>query len=495
MAVGTGMELSINELVQIIQQLNAELSDAQALAEAHKILNMADQGVMSTALAVRGTSEITVINTGSAQQALADYIAAGGTITTGGAAASNAISVGNVTALEAGGKISAGGILSLSLPTVAAAVAPVLGVAVGVGLYESNPELWTKISQTLLPFCWEDTDVIPAVVDKDGQVYLDEKIFDSMKQLIEDEEIGKEEYSASNPTLPNGKKLNGTIIKTSTAIGKLALQNGKYSLYPGAQFNGRWTDKNRPKGAVLNFLGNVYGVYDIFYRVTESGNISLCTVSKESPGTQLGNVFMYTDNNGVAGGSSSSGFYTITYAGKTAYYNILPAAGDVSTHLAPAIQKDVGKKEDIAWYVAYGEFIKEGIFPEGTSKWGGQVPSDYTQNSINVIKNAKGESTTYCPVTLPTVAKPGVSNNPDVLPNPQAPTPLPELEKYIPTIVQPSQYPSTILRPEEETRTAPLPTPLLPSLIIDTATNPSLKYDPPKAPPITGVEDVIPPPE
>lgn len=496
MAVGTGVEVSITELVQIIQQLNAELSDAQALAEAHNILNMADQGVMSTALAVRGTSEISVINTGSAQQALADYIAAGGTITTGGAASASTISVGNVTALEAGGKISAGGILSLSLPTVAAAIAPVLGVAVGVGLYESNPELWTKISQTLLPFCWKDTDVIPAVVDKDGQVYLDEKIFDSMKQLIEDEGIGKEGYSASNPTLPNGKKLNGPIIKTSTAIGKVTAQNGKYSLYPGAQFNGRWTDKNnnnRPVGAVLSFLENVYGVYDIFYMMTEYGKINLYTVSKESPGTQLSNIYMYTDNYRQSGGESSSRFYSITYGGKTAYYNIHTAEGDLSTHLAPAIQKDVGRKEDVAWYVAYGEFIKEGIFPEGTSKWGGQVPSDYTQNSINVIKNAKGESTTYCPVTLPTVAKPGVSNNPGVLPNPQAPTPLPELEKYIPTIVQPSQYPSTILRPEEETRTAPLPAPLLPSLIIDTATNPSLKYDPPKAPPITGVEDAIPP--
>ena len=34
---------------------------------------------------------------------------------------------------------------------------------------------------------------------------------------------------------------------------------------------------------------------------------------------------------------------------------------------------------------------------------------------------------------------------------------------------------------------------MLPELIIDTAVDPSLKYDPPKSPPITGVEDVLPP--
>lgn len=494
MAVGTGVEVSITELVQIIQQLNAELSDAQALAEAHNILNMADQGVMSTALAVRGTSEISVINTGSAQQALADYIAAGGTITTGGAASASAISVGNVTALEAGGKISAGGILSLSLPTVAAAVAPVLGVALGVSLYESNPELWTKISQTLLPFCWKDTDVIPAVVDKDGQVYLDEKIFDSMKQLIEDEGIGSEIYSATNPTLPDGKIYNGTIGKVTFPVGQVTINDdGKCTLYEGAQFVAKKPSSDGGLGVVLNLV-NDYHQFEHFY-VTGNDTTLIYSVSKEYISSSMNSFQIRIKDLSRSGGSSYSRCRKVTYEDKTAYYYWNPLYGYLESSFlsTPVSTPDSSTINKIIWYVAYGDFSKDEYFQEGTSKWGGQVPSDYTQNSINVIKNAKGESTTYCPVTLPTVAKPGVSNNPDVLPNPQAPTPLPELEKYIPTIVQPNQYPSTILRPEEETRTAPLPTPLLPSLIIDTATNPSLKYDPPKAPPITGVEDAIPP--
>lgn len=46
---------------------------------------------------------------------------------------------------------------AVSLGTVASAGCAVLGgVVAGINLYESNPDFWTALSQTLLPFCYED---------------------------------------------------------------------------------------------------------------------------------------------------------------------------------------------------------------------------------------------------------------------------------------------------------------------------------------------------
>ena len=503
MAVGIGSEVSITELVFILQQLNAELSDAQALAEAHNILNMADSGVVSTAIAIRGTSEISTVTGGSAQAALAAYVNAGGKLSASGAASASAITSANVTAFEAGGAVSAGGILSLSLPTVAAAIAPVLGVGLGIGLYEANPELWTKISQTLLPFCWEDTDVIPAVVDKDGQVYLDGKIFDSMKQLFEDEEIRKQLQYANKPTLPDGTKLNSNIIKFKLKVGgiKAVDVDGKdYAvLYSGA-------------APIASY--DYYGKYPDLYNATETFECNALYIkSKRSVPNilayyitddpklvqhQMGPAVIRFRDSFIFYKGSWTYFKSKNLYGKIFYYffeattNLYDAP--VTSLLAPVIDIDgTGDNvNDILWYAQYGDFVDTEYFPEGAYEWKGQVPSDYTQNGINVIKNSAGESTKFYPVTLP-IGDSGVSNNPETLPNPQGPTPILELGKYIPTIVQPSQYPSTLVKPDEETRTAPLPTPLLPSLIIDTALDPSLKYTPPKDPPITGIEENIPP--
>lgn len=53
------------------------------------------------------------------------------------------------------------GLLALKLPTACAAIAPVLGVAVGFDLYNKNPQAWQTISERLLPFCYEGSTSIP----------------------------------------------------------------------------------------------------------------------------------------------------------------------------------------------------------------------------------------------------------------------------------------------------------------------------------------------
>lgn len=454
MAIGTGVEVSITELVQIIQQLNAELSDAQALAEAHNILNMADQGVMSTALSIRGTSEISVISRGTASEALTAYVNAGGKLSTTGAASANAISAANVTAFEAGGKISAGGILSLSLPTVAAAIAPVLGVGVGVGLYELNPDLWEKISRKLLPFCWENTEVIPAVVDENGQAYLPKDVFDAFKETLQEEGIGAETITG-----PGNEALGvrGPINCATVGVGsKLEDDDTIVSM-----------------SASSPVLATYYNAYD-------ADNNYQWLMASTSYFT-----FKLNDTSTVTKSS-----WNETINGRTVYGYSYRRYGNGNVGLPVSAPQSQFKTAQVAWAMVYGTTSQK-YMPEGLSEWTGETPSDYTQGAVNVVKNKDGDSSPYYPVTLP-AGDPGVSNNPSTRPNPTLPNPLPELQPYIPTIVQPWQYPE-IIRPSEETITAPLPSPLLPELIIDTAVDPSLKYDPPKSPPITGVEDVLPP--
>lgn len=452
MAIGTGVEVSITELVQIIQQLNAELSDAQALAEAHNILNMADQGVMSTALSIRGTSEISVISRGTASEALTAYVNAGGKLSTTGAASANAISAANVTAFEAGGKISAGGILSLSLPTVAAAIAPVLGVGVGAALYASNPDLWEKISRKLLPFCWDNTEVVPAVVDEDGQVYLPKEMFDAFQEILQEEGVGAESITG-----PGDEALNvpGPINCTTIGVGS------KLTTY----------------STVTNLTASS-PVFATYYEKYNAANNWEWTIASPSSFT----IKLSSDK--------STNVYKSVINGLPVYHSSSTGYGYKNGGLPVSAPQKNGNNENIAYAMVYGTALQK-YMPEGLSEWTGTTPPDYTQRAVNVVKNKDGASSPYYPVTLP-AGEPGVSNNPSTRPNPTLPNPLPELQPYIPTIVQPWQYPE-IIRPSEETITAPLPSPLLPELIIDTAVDPSLKYDPPKSPPITGVEDVLPP--
>ena len=90
----------------------------------------------------------------------------------------------------AGSSVTIGGLLTMSLPAWTAAVAPLLGVGLGYGLYETNPEFWEKVSRKLLPFAYEDSSAMPAYVDEDGQVYIDKDAADAFKELLDEEGVG-----------------------------------------------------------------------------------------------------------------------------------------------------------------------------------------------------------------------------------------------------------------------------------------------------------------
>jgi len=86
---------------------------------------------------------------------------------TKGAQAPNSLEVPGGTSLTRGidGAIKPSSLLALELPTATAAIAPILGIGVGVSLYRENPQAWETISRALLPFCYDDGKKIPGFVE------------------------------------------------------------------------------------------------------------------------------------------------------------------------------------------------------------------------------------------------------------------------------------------------------------------------------------------
>lgn len=86
----------------------------------------------------------------------------------------------------------------LPLPTWTAAAAPLLGVGLGVALYDLNPDLWEKISRTLLPFCYDDngTPKMPVTVDESGNMHTPEAALEALRNLL----IEEGAYSTGDPS-------------------------------------------------------------------------------------------------------------------------------------------------------------------------------------------------------------------------------------------------------------------------------------------------------
>ena len=471
----TGKEL------QTILEANNQMVAGMSPEEARAALKLVESGKLMTGSAKTGGANNVIQFPGTnASGAFNDYVSSGGTISTSNSATASSTSSATIAQGVTGAGATVLGVLTMNLPTVAAAVAPVVGVGIGVGLYEANPELWTKISQTLLPFCWEGTEVIPAVVDKDGQVYLDGEIFDRVNELFENENVysyyGKIHEEITKPDGTTGYAILNTLdVSINTAITNGISSNivamdasGNYAAcYNSNKINSIRIAffKNRT-GGPPDILGDQIVVYlngygPSYYRVYEKNS------GKQVVGT--GVVFK--------GGANNP-----DYPDKTALYGRVSFRTYNAIPLEPAVpysKLDGVSEEYAAWLMKYGT-LKEESLQSGTSKWTGNVPSDYTQNSINVIKNSAGEYTVYYPVTLP-VGDPGISNNPSVNPNPQAPTEFPQLEPYIPTIVSPSTWPLEIPVPDETARTSPLES-YVPNLSVNLNPNADPSAEPAPAP-------------
>ena len=178
-------------LQALIQEGNAAVSGMTA-AEAQAALGASANSGLYTYQAITAAGANNVINfpnTATAAEAAAEYIAAGGATSSAGAATAAtgaAETAANLTVIEGGAAGTSGvaGLLAMPLPTAAAALAPLAGAALGAGLYSLNPELWTKISKALLPFCYDNSELLPVTVDSNGNTYYSKEAIEAIKNEI-----------------------------------------------------------------------------------------------------------------------------------------------------------------------------------------------------------------------------------------------------------------------------------------------------------------------
>lgn len=293
----------------------------------------------------------------------------------------------------------AGGLLTMSLPAAGAAFMPLLGVSLGGALYESNPELWTKISQTLMPWAYDDKDTIAFVVDKLGQVFAPKGALDALKSLFEEEGIG---------ITPEAWQVSG----------------------------GPW-----------NITGTAYNLPSSFPRA--DGTITTVEVRGGSACVGFNSVGLgviaSTSNNTqyrcIAADGSKSSYRTMhtsyTYDGKTVYFGegLDYVAGGNLPHF------NAGNETYIAWTMIYGVPSPQGTFPVGTSQWTGNSVDVSQLTPIQVVSGLDGSTTPYIPVTLP-IGDPTITNDPAIQPDPTAPVTAPQLDPFISPVTLPELWPT-----------------------------------------------------
>lgn len=436
-----------NELQEIITESNKMVSGMTPQEAANALKLVGTDGKMVTGpAALKPNTDIIEFPNSSASEAITEYVNQGGQLSASNSATvSTTTSTANLTVGKtAAGATTALGVLSMNLPTVAAAVAPLFGVALGAGLYKLAPEFWTKISQKLLPSCWKDTEVMPAVISENGQVYLSKQAIESLSEIMEE-------------------------VK-STSVKRSPLDLGGYITSLIATQTAKCVDPRYPDSITTK-------------KASDRGAEAMACWVEE---TSVNNDWIITYASKTSNDKLTGSF---TYDGKTVYY-ASESHGYVGTSVRPELvspnsypgqvvpyrKSNIGQ---IAWTLIYGE---GGLTEPGVNLWEGNVPVDYTQGAIEVLKDPSGNTEPYYPVTIP-VGDPGVSNNPAVRPNPTAPVEFPEIGTYIPPVVNPSTYPLEIPMPDETARTSPLET-YVPNLNVnlDPNADPSAEPAPEPAP-------------
>lgn len=396
----------------------------------------------------------------------------GGNVSPGGSASPNpTVKASPQTAIKkpAAAGASVGGLLSMSLPTWTAAVAPLLGVAVGVGLYELSPELWEKISRTLLPFCYDDTQCLPVVTDEDGNTYVDKEAVEALKNLFDEEGIG-----GSSSEYTHEGDVNFDSVTVKGPVSYAVIQKQTTVVIGTASAGGNMVIVNSSP-------------YDIKVTICDGKLI----VSAKSSWSRGSVVVRYYDAQGNVSGSSSLGNSSYTYSSNTVRYSSTVLTG---TATCPSTNSEnSGKDQYIAWTMEYTSAQQGGNYPDGTAKWNGNTV-DLSQLPITDVYTDPVDDTKtrdFIPVALPT--QPGTSvdstDNPDPSTNSDPET---QISPYIWPSIPSEQYPdgSETEETQDLDKNAPIPLPMpSPNPTPDTEADPSYpSEDPPQQ-----LIDIIPP--
>lgn len=424
----------------------------------------------------------------TAAEAAAEYIEAGGTVSEAGAATAStgaAQSTANVALTEGAtaGKAGVAGVLSMSLPTAFAAIAPVAGVAVGVGLYELSPTFWETVSRTLLPFCYPDTELMPVMVDEYGTTYYPSGAIDALKSLISQIPI-TEVSRITDPEVqaqldnPNRQSLN-FISNPADPFVRYRTAGGRYLL--------RFT------------VRSISGDDPIYAVGCDRGSMDERCVVWVSKSQFSGVVEDYNEStHSVVATRSLLGDQTITVDGVRYYHTYTSTGVDRGNQWFQYPNQDYETFEmypsytsnpvtisikDIILFLYGGDIHAEG-YPEGMDKWtGNEYPEEVTPlKVVTDIDEETGEPTytPYYPVHTP-VGDPGATDDPEDVPDPTAnPDPDESVSPWTSPLPQPYQWPWD----DPSTNPAPLTDPVPdPQPVPDPATDPAEETDEPPSDP------------
>lgn len=321
------------------------------------------------------------------------------------------VATSGIGLLEGGvGSYEAAGLLGISSPIVAAAVAPILGVSIGALMYQENPSLWKKISMTLLPFCYEGTDVVPtwAEVANDSWILsVPKALVEALKNLFIEEGIDPEQWHEVVPSTYQGVTYN--FSKPSV----------------GDIWN-TWTDPEEVitgvSGDVAILIGEITPTNIVRY-VVGNGSISVARRNGSYPSTTIAPSTV----NPQGANPNPSGYSTmpnseITVSPQDVYMN-----GDHGAPYTPGI-------------------------PEGMGKWQGTTPTEIPESKPAVI-NPDGTTQPMVPISVPYEV-------PDVGPGESVPSPDPEEqpdptvtdnpEKQVDPYIMPYPVPWEVINPDAE---------------------------------------------
>lgn len=339
-----------------------------------------------------------------------------------GAAAGAAVSWAQGALIGTGtGLAATAGLLTLSVPTAVAMAAPLMGVALGYGLYESNPQLWENIAEGLVDFTTEATQTVSALIDEAGNILLDSAFVQKLKQIFQENDVPlysetDEGYSSDLNVSPATMPLNptGNVKIYQRYNGQNALQ---YDLTPlTIGFCG--TDRFITASDTV-----ADGLQRVYYNYTTGQVIGTIVYRNETP---------YTHN------------------GKTVYYHSYALPNGITEGISQEVL--VGPVNGpIAWTLVYGE-SSGGDYPEGTDGWKNSSwnPSSSTAYpTVPVYDPSTGTTRPYYPVTPYIGDNPGTTVDPATTPQqdptaPITPQEWPVIEPYITPVVNPEiQFPDT----------------------------------------------------
>lgn len=313
------------------------------------------------------------------------------------------------------------GLLTLSVPTAVALATPLLGVGLGVALYETNPELWTKISDACVDFVNEGTQTISALITEAGQVLIPKGLVDSIKALFDEEEIGSYGYEeATSQAFPNI-----TLYMTQDLVQENQSKTQKV-----------WVSGVSGLSDYGIGVSGSYSLMHIFIFSRTIGTIeTTCTRSGYSPLVQTGNV-----NTPVTLGDG-----TVVYRGLVPWYNIYSSRDKAPINIP--FSQNAGNNDNTAKVYYEGDRHEAGNFPEGTSGWSGKKVDPEVIGTWPAYDPNFGTTQPYYPVSLTSLGStPGTNVDPnDPTYDPTAPLTSPEyplIDPYIPPVVNPEiQFP------------------------------------------------------